>query len=34
VQLDGIHHITCITADAQRHLDFYALATPSPGFAA
>jgi glyoxalase family protein len=24
MQLDGIHHITCITADAQRNVDFYA----------
>jgi glyoxalase family protein len=24
MQLDGIHHITCITADAPRNLDFYA----------
>jgi glyoxalase family protein len=24
VQLDGIHHITCITADAPRNVDFYA----------
>lgn len=23
MQLDGIHHITCITADARRNLDFY-----------
>ena len=23
MQLDGIHHITCITADAQRNVDFY-----------
>jgi glyoxalase family protein len=23
VQLEGIHHITCITADGQRNLDFY-----------
>jgi glyoxalase family protein len=26
VQLDGIHHITCITADAPRNVDFYARA--------
>jgi glyoxalase family protein len=26
VQLDGIHHITCITADARRNVDFYARA--------
>jgi glyoxalase family protein len=26
VQLDGIHHITCITADAPANLDFYARA--------
>ncbi len=24
MQLDGIHHITCITADAPRNVDFYA----------
>jgi glyoxalase family protein len=24
MKLEGIHHITCITADAQRNLDFYA----------
>jgi glyoxalase family protein len=24
VKLEGIHHITCITADAQRNVDFYA----------
>jgi glyoxalase family protein len=24
VQLEGIHHITCITADARRNVDFYA----------
>ncbi len=24
MQLDGIHHITCITADAQQNVDFYA----------
>src|ERR687891_24716 len=24
MQLDGIHHITAITADAQRNVDFYA----------
>ena len=24
MQLDGIHHITCITADAQGNVDFYA----------
>jgi glyoxalase family protein len=24
VQLDGIHHITCITADARQNVDFYA----------
>jgi glyoxalase family protein len=24
VRLEGIHHITCITADAQRNVDFYA----------
>ena len=24
VKLDGIHHITCITADAQANVDFYA----------
>jgi glyoxalase family protein len=24
LQLDGIHHITCITADAPRNVDFYA----------
>lgn len=24
MQLDGIHHITCITGDAQRNVDFYA----------
>jgi glyoxalase family protein len=24
VQLDGIHHITCITADARKNVDFYA----------
>ncbi|MEA2419520.1 MAG: hypothetical protein QOE60_1726, partial [Thermoleophilaceae bacterium] len=23
MQLDGIHHITAITADAQRNVDFY-----------
>src|SRR5215207_11176922 len=23
VQLDGIHHITCITGDAPRNVDFY-----------
>jgi glyoxalase family protein len=26
LQLDGIHHITCITADAPRNVDFYARA--------
>jgi glyoxalase family protein len=26
MQLDGIHHITCITADAPRNVDFYARA--------
>jgi len=26
VRLDGIHHITCITADAPRNVDFYARA--------
>src|SRR5919201_4407696 len=24
MRLDGIHHVTCITADAQRNVDFYA----------
>ena len=24
MQLDGIHHITCITADAPGNVDFYA----------
>src|SRR5580698_9979783 len=24
MELDGIHHITCITADAQGNVDFYA----------
>ena len=24
MQLEGIHHITCITADAPRNVDFYA----------
>ena len=24
MQLDGIHHITCITANAQENVDFYA----------
>ena len=24
MKLDGIHHITAITADAQRNVDFYA----------
>lgn len=24
MQLDGIHHITCITADAPQNVDFYA----------
>jgi glyoxalase family protein len=28
MQLDGIHHMTCITADARRNVDFYA---PVPG---
>ena len=23
MQLDGIHHVTCITADAPRNVDFY-----------
>jgi glyoxalase family protein len=23
VKLDGIHHVTCITADAPRNVDFY-----------
>lgn len=23
VKLDGIHHVTCITGDARRNLDFY-----------
>ncbi len=23
IRLDGIHHVTCITADALRNLDFY-----------
>jgi Glyoxalase/Bleomycin resistance protein/Dioxygenase superfamily len=26
VQLDGIHHPTCITVDAPRNVDFYARA--------
>ena len=24
MKLEGIHHITCITADARRNVDFYA----------
>ncbi|MDW8339304.1 MAG: VOC family protein, partial [Thermoleophilia bacterium] len=23
MRLDGIHHVTCITADAARNVDFY-----------
>ena len=23
MKLDGIHHVTCITADARRNLDYY-----------
>jgi hypothetical protein len=29
VQLDGIHHITCTTADTPRNDDFYARALPN-----
>jgi catechol 2,3-dioxygenase-like lactoylglutathione lyase family enzyme len=30
VQLDGIHHITCITVDAPGNVDFYARALTPP----